>query len=524
MIPKDGLDVKYFLAAFKRRLWYVVIPFFLVFMAVVIYCIKAPRIYRSSCLILVQPQEVPRDYIRPTVTTDVQSRLSSITEQIMSRSRLENIIIQHNLYPASRAAGDVYGAVLKMRSKIKITFKQNSGRRGSPPAFEVAFEGREPVKVRDVTDALANIFIDENLKIREEQAAGTSRFLERELERMREILRQREKLVVEFRQEYTGFLPEQMQNNYRILSQLQQHLDSINTALQKSEDRKVLLKTQLSRLGALRAGDTDQELYNLDELRQKLERLKLRYSYRHPDVVRLKALIARLDKEEQITPSDIDSEAPNLTTDLTEDHNIMHVRKGGLLDELQMHEKEIQLLHKEKAKTSSQIEKYRERIELGPKIEQMFVDLRRDYQTAGGNYQSLLQKKLEADLAQNLERTQKGEQFRIQDHAYLPREPHKPDIPKMLTMVMMLALGSGFGLAFLLEYLDPTFWSRKDLEAVLELPVLVSVPVIQTDKERRWNKLKLAATMCFLLVMSSTLLYAMYVLWKKVPGLLPIPL
>jgi hypothetical protein len=94
----------------------------------------------------------------------------------------------------------------------------------------------------------------------------------------------------------------------------------------------------------------------------------------------------------------------------------------------------------------------------------------------------------------------------------------------MLTMVMMLALGSGFGLAFLLEYLDPTFWSRKDLEAVLELPVLVSVPVIQTDKERRWNKLKLAATICFLLVMSSTLLYAMYVLWKKVPGLLPIPL
>jgi uncharacterized protein involved in exopolysaccharide biosynthesis len=160
VIPKNGLDVKYFLTAFRRRFWYVVIPFFLIFTATVVYCIKAPRIYRSSSLILIQPQEVPSDYVRSTVTTDVNARLNSIKEQVMSRSKLEEIINKHGLYPTIRSSGTTYDAVEKMRKDIEVNVKQGRRRRGDEPsAFEVSFLGRTPAKVRDVTADVANLFI-----------------------------------------------------------------------------------------------------------------------------------------------------------------------------------------------------------------------------------------------------------------------------------------------------------------------------------------------------------------------------
>ena len=527
MIPKDGLDFPYVLAALKRRFWYIVIPFFLVAMASVVYCIKAPRIYRSTTLILIQPQEVPTDYVRSTVTSDVQYRLRSISEQIMSRSRLEELINRYDLYPEIRAGGDIPLAVDAMRKDIIIKFKENKDRRDSPPAFEVGFDSREPTKARDVAAALASIFLDQNLKIREEQAAGTSRFIERELERMREVLREKEKLVGDFRQKYRGLLPEQMENNYRILTQLQQHIDSLNDTLQKAKDRKVLLQTQLNRLDNLQVGDStvrgkDQEPRTLDGLRQELQRLRLRYSDRHPDVIRLKTTVAKMEKEQEASLPDNDPEKPEPSATSTKAETLMRFQKEDSLSEISLVDKEIHSLSEEIKRTSDQIEEYRQRIERGPKIEQMFVDLKRDYDMASNNYQSLLAKKMQADLAQNLERTQKGEQFEILDPANLPRKPDKPDILKILAMGFALAAACGLGLAFVREYMDPTFWSKQELESFLGLPVLVSVPVIRSKKDLRWMKVKNVTTICALLIMGSSLLCALFLLWQKSPGLLPL--
>jgi polysaccharide chain length determinant protein (PEP-CTERM system associated) len=446
----------------------------------------------------------------------------------MSRFRLEEIITKFDLYPEAVATGTLYDAVERMRKHIEINLK-TSGRRGDLTSFEVSFESKEPNNARNVTAALADLFIHYNFKLRQEQAAGTSRFLERELERMRDELRRKEELVGEFRKKYRGMLPEEMENNYRILSQLQQHLDSVDVTLQKTEDRKVLVRDQLRKLETLETdgevpGDPDQELNNLSQLYQKLQRLKLRYSDRHPDIIRLEALIAKLEKEQNSTSPGSDADEYDLSSNFSTAQRLMHARKQDLSNELKMIDREIQTLRNEKENTREKIANYRQRIENGPKIEQMFMDLGRDYEMANNNYQSLLQKKLQAELAENLERTQKGEQFRILDTANMPQKPDKPDIPKILAVGLMLALGGGFGLAFLREYLDPTFWSRKEVERALELPVLVSIPVITTDKERRWKKIKLAATVCILLAMSSTLVFAMYVLWKKSPGFLPIPL
>jgi polysaccharide chain length determinant protein (PEP-CTERM system associated) len=532
MIPKDGLTPQYFLAAFRRRFWYIVIPFFLVSLAAIFYCIRAPKVFMSSALILIQPQEVPSEYVRSTVTTDVQARINSIREQVMSRSRLEEIINKHGLYSEIRSSKTIYDAVEKMREDIEVNVKQDktSRRRGDEPAaFEVSYQGRNPTRVRDVTADVSNLFIDHNYRLRAEQAAGTTQFLNRELSRMKEELRNKEEAVREFKEKYFGYLPEQMQNNFNILTRLQQQLDSINETLQKTEDRKILLQAQLGRLDTLQSGSLSASGENarpltLEQMHQQLQALQARYSDKHPDVVRLKSTIAKMENEQGISSPETTLVESGIPAAASDAQRLVSVEKDNTQIQLRLIDAELQSLRLEKEKASTQIREYQQRIESGPKVEQMFVDLRRDYERASENYQSLLEKKLEAELAENLERTQKGEQFKILDHANLPQKPAKPNIPKILAMGLMMALGCGLGLAFLREYLDPTFWSRKEVESMLELPVLISIPIITTERERRFRKIKLAAGVCVLLVMSSTLLFALFVLLKRNPTLLPLPL
>ena len=165
MIPKNGITIQYIKAALWRRLWYVVIPFFVFSISAVAYCIWAPKTYKSISLILIEPQEVPKDYVKTTVTSKVKARLNAITEKIMSRSRLEALIKEYDIYPEARTAVEMGRAVAAMRRKIEIIFRVGSGlkERGgfdSPPAFGVSFEGKDQTKVRDVTAALTTMFIE----------------------------------------------------------------------------------------------------------------------------------------------------------------------------------------------------------------------------------------------------------------------------------------------------------------------------------------------------------------------------
>ena len=525
MIPKD-VNYDYILTAGRRQFWFIVIPFFIIFLAVMIYCVFCSRTFRSSSLILVQPQEVPAEYIKSTVTSDVKSRLNSITDEVLSRSALEEVINKFDLFPEFKARGRMYDAIENLRKKITVTVKESGGGwNRSPSSFEIAFEGPDPRTVRDVTSALASLYIEHNFRIRAEQAAGTLKFLDRELERTREELRQKEELVRQFKEKYLGLLPEQMENNARILTQLQQHLDSMNKSLQAAEDRKVLLQAQSTRLRVIQPGSStsarEEDLpTTVEGLRQELQRLQNRYSDQHPDVLRLKRLIEKAEKGEQ-TPGGQPDARGSTDSKSSDTHRLISAEREDVSAQLQFMDKDILSLRQERDKTRALIDDYRHRIESGPKIEQMFLDLRRDYQQASDNYQSLLQKKLQAEMAENLERTQKGEQFKILDQANLPLVPYKPDIPKLLSLGFVVALGCGFGLAFYREFRDPAFWTRKELEGVLELPILITVPVISTERDLHRRKVMMAAAVGLLVFMGSALLLALFVLWKRNPGLVP---
>lgn len=381
--------------------------------------------------------------------------------------------------------------------------------------------------------------IEDNLKPIESEVTGNTTLIDDELERMKGVLRQKEEQVQEFEEKYLGLMPEQMENNVRTLTKLQQQINSLNATIRQTEERKVLLQTKLSKLEAARAdtkgavgqdGDlaTDQEPLTLEELRLQLQNLKSRYSNKHPDVVRLVATIAKLEKEQnESTALDSDTKGTSIQpfTSETQRHmRRMLVQRKDFLSQLKLIDKQLATLAKKKKKTRRQIAQYRKRVEEGPKIEQMSVDLRQDLRETRENYQALLEKSLQAQLPENLERTPQGEQLRILAPATLPEKPVKPNHRKILVLGFLMAIACGFGLAFSREYLDPTFFSSNQLESIVKLPVLVSIPIVNTKKEYRWNILKRAGVATALVSMASVLFYELFILWKTVPATFRFPL
>ncbi|MBW2145048.1 MAG: hypothetical protein JRG75_11735, partial [Deltaproteobacteria bacterium] len=389
-------------------------------------------------------------------------------------------------------------------------------------------------KARDVTNSIADMFMMDNLKLRETQAIGTTRFLDRELKRMEEGLRQKEKSLREFKEKYMWLLPEHMEKSYRMVGHLQQALDSVDATIQQTKDRKVLMESQLSNLERMEAqlgnvengspglwetGDQTTEYGQgftspaIEQLQTQLQNLKIQYSDKHPDVIKLKSAINKLEKEQEASISEAGSEALSAGIDSSSsDGGLFEAQRETLLLEMELIHAEIGKLHGERNNIKKEINKYAKRIESGPQIEAKLADLTRGYGTADANYQSLLKKKMKAELAENLERAQQSEQFRIVDRATLPEKPFNRH-GKTWAFGFMLALASGLGLGGLREYLDLTFWSGKELESVVEMPVLVSIPVISTPPELRQNLFRRVGAAGALVSMACILLYAFFVFW-----------
>jgi len=308
----------------------------------------------------------------------------------------------------------------------------------------------------------------------------------------------------------------------------------LNSTLQQAEDRKVLLRGQFNRIHSLNFStlESDSErdeaggpvaALSLGELEGELEKLKARYSDEHPDVISIKARIEKWKQGESTEAKSGAVEGVAARSQTSEATRFLLVQNEDLKTQLALADQEIRNLMKEKRHTSEQIESYKQRIENGPRAEQMFLDLRLDYEEATENYQSLLEKKLEAELAENLERTRKGEQFRILEPADLPQKPSKPNVLKILGLGFMVALASGFGLAYLREKLDPTFWHSKDLQAEFDLPVLATIPWVGCPKRSYWAFAKGLLTVGALLSMTGVLVFVLHLLWKLYPTVFPIP-
>ena len=381
--PAKNFTLAEYLEILRRRIWFVIIPFALVMAGASIYVITAPREYKASTLVLISPQKVPAAYVQTTVTSQVEERLQSIAQEIMSRSSLEKIITELRLYEEARKHLSKEETVELMRKNIKIELPTNKDR-GEKNFFSISFIGNDPNTVTTVANRLSSLFIEENLKIRGQQAAGTTEFMVNELVEAKAKLDQLEARVAKYNRRATRVV----------------------------EDPQI-------------------EPSEKDRLKGELEALRTKYTDNHPDVIAMKKKIDDLEKNKNTNGS------------------------------------------------VAQANQHRVRVEQIPLQEQDMGALGREYQSMKLTYEVLLKNKQEAQQAANLEKQQKGEQFRIIDPAIVPEKPFSPDVPKILLMSLFAGLASGLALAFMREQMDRSFYDSDDVEISLGIKVMATIPKIE---------------------------------------------
>jgi polysaccharide chain length determinant protein (PEP-CTERM system associated) len=498
--PEKSFNIHDYIEIFLRRIWYIVIPFVIILVGAAIYAFTSPKEYRASTLVLVTPQKVPVDYVRPTVTSRIEDRLQSISQEIMSRTRLEQVISELKLYSEEGKSKSKEEIVELIRKNIQVEIKGKEG------YFTISYIGKDPRIVTTVTNKLASLFIEENLKLREQQAQGTSEFLSVELNATKAKLDEQEKTITHFRRQYSGELPEQRDANLKVLEQLQLLYQRIGESLRSAQDRKLVIQKQLSDTELLLASSPnikdsmispfgslrDPQEVQLEQLRNQLADLQTKYTEKHPDIMIVKKRIAELEAKiekdksgkkngESVTVSELS--APPKETKKEKKEEKSEVRLNPRYKEMESQliatELEIERLKEEEGKVKAQINIYRQRIENTPLRDQAMTLISRDYQNTKENYQTLSKKSQEAQQAENLERRQKGEQFKVIDPGRIPEKPFRPDIPKILLFGLLLGMGSGFGLAFFREQMDRSFRDAEDLETTLGFKVLTNIPKIE---------------------------------------------
>jgi polysaccharide chain length determinant protein (PEP-CTERM system associated) len=453
--------------------------------------ITLPKIYEATTLILVEPQSVPANFVREIVSTDVDSRITTIQQEILSRTNLEKIIDKFGLFSGPGFENMfMENKVASLRNRIDVGVSRT--RRG-PNTFSISFIDANPEAAMKIANGLATLFIDENLKIREAQALGTSNFLEDELETMRKRLQDVEEKLRAYRARHRGELPEQLESNLRILANLQQQLSDSDERLSDEKNRLIEIENQIqARKELLSTSTTIQsetnELVTLEQLRKQLANLETSYTGRHPDVIRLRDKIANLEAKYQ---SETRNSADRPKADVSETQAAFMT--DNILREQIKQQSEIKMAIKDLSddivKLKSQINIYQQRVEATPKREEGLLALNRDYQNIQASYSSLLNRKLEAEIAVNMEKKQKGEQFRIIDPARVPLNPISPDLRKLFMMVLAAGLGLGGGLIFLVDFFNSSLKDPEKFENDLGVAVLATIPKVYQKKDIRLKRL-----------------------------------
>lgn len=499
---KSQWDLVSMLRVLSRRRWWIIAPLALSLITGIILTLKLPKLYEASTLILVQRQRVPDKYVQPVVASDLEQRISTISQQILSRSNLEKMIERFNLF-----AGEEFKNVL-LDDKIqdlrkRITVEVSRSRRDrEADAFTITFRDRDASTAMRVANGLATHFIDENLKVRETQALGTSDFLESELESTRKRLEELEKELKDYRARYMGELPEQLETNLRVLDRLNAQLNEKEQSLRSARvNLAALLEAEnLARQAVVvppaqpaPTGRETEETMSLPQLRERLAALLASYTENHPDVVRVKNRIAKLEAAGagEASPAGSAPPAPVLSTAEAE-----RMRQKTILEGV------IRNLEGDIARLHREIRDYQAKVDAAPRREQELLTLKRDYELIRSSYNSLLNRKLEADIAVNMERKQKGEQFQILDPARLPEKPTAPDLRRIFAITLVAAFALAGGLVFLLEMTDTSIRKPREAEEKFGLPVLAAVSWIEGHRERTLRVLQNTATTASVLLIA----------------------
>ena len=473
------------LEVWGRRKQLVLIVFATVLTIVVSTAVSLPDIYEATATILVESQQVPESFVQPTVTSRVERRLQTITQQILSYAQLQQLIQRFDLYPDQGGHGSMTERVSRMRRAIRLEQQGGQERRrsGMITAFMISYRGNHPQQVAQVTNTLASLYIEENLKDREQQATGTAEFLEAQLGHVGQRLALQEQRLSEFKERSMGELPQQLHANLATLERLNTQLRLNSDKQARVNEQRTSLLSQLEeakQLGVMNSpaatNQQDTPAARLSSLKQQLAMLRTRYYNTYPDVQRLLSEIAGL--EQQLAGQPEATEATQLTAPLNP-----YVQQ--LQDALRTVHSEIHSLKVEEHNLLASIALYQQRVENTPRREQEQQTLMRDYETTQELYRSLLKRQEEARLAESMEQRQKGEQFRLLEPATPPAQPAAPNRARLCLIGFVLALGLAVGLVVLVEQWDTSFHTVDELRAFSSLPILARLPRIVTTADAR---------------------------------------
>ena len=472
-----------------------------------------PARYKSSTLILVEEPAMPKNYVVPNVSDNLQDRLQSITQQILSRTRLLLIIDKLHLYEGKNQPSTLDARVEKMRKDIGDIELVKDPQTLAITAFRINYTAPDPHIAQQVTSELTNLFIDENLKVQQQESENTTQFIATQLETARASLADQDAKVRAFQAAHEGELPTEEATNLQVLSglqsQLQNEQDALGSARQQSvfhqsliEQYRAMNGTHRTAVGGTPSGQevpTGLEVVDkqLDTLKSKLQDLKTRYTDQYPEVQQVKDEIAETEKTRDQTIASLkkaqnekersaSSQAQQIE-DPAQNAPLLQLQSQLKADQLEISNRQASI-----DSLKSRINEYQSRLSAEPAVDQQLADLTRGYMQSQENYNDLLKKENDSQMATSMEQMQQGERFMIIDPPSLPLRPDFPNRLKMCEAGLGAGMALGLLVVVLLEFRDDRMYSDREIRKLISAPVICEIPEILEPSDTRRQKLRMA--------------------------------
>ena len=491
MLGHRTLNVEDYLVIFKRRWWIVVVPTVILPIAAIALTFVIPPVYESQSLVLIDQQKVPEDFVQPIVNEDLDSRVASMNEQILSRASLQPIVDKYNLYGDQRM--DMDARITKVRNDITLQAIRSQISHGDGlPGFRIFFKASDPRTAQQVCADLTSLFTKVNLNSREAAAEGTTSFIKERLEQAKGDLDNQDAKVAAFTRLHFGMLPDDEKSNLDLLGTLNAQLDAANGQLQTMNQQQVGEEAMLAQqsqpvattpLGAAIVQTSQAEQAELEKLLAQRDELTARYSEDYPNVRAVNRQIADLQAQ-MAKEADAPPPAPSAPT-ATAPNRSDSATVQNLRANLAALRTAIQSKRKQQEAIEQQIRVYQGRVQSTPQVAEEFKELTRDYQTTLTSYQALLLQSQKADEATDLEHRQEGETFTVLDAANVPDAPTFPKLSVFAGGGLAAGVGLGLLIVALLEYRDTALRSERDVWAFTQLPTLAVIAWSASMQEPR---------------------------------------
>jgi polysaccharide chain length determinant protein (PEP-CTERM system associated) len=501
-----------YLGILRRRVWALVIPTIVITIATFLVLLKIPNRYTSTTLVLIEEQRVPDAIVRSNVTGELNQRLASMQEQILSRTRLQPIVERFSLFNDGLPMED---RVTALRSAIAVSPVEPMALSQSRqlPGFRVSVSLNDPKLAQEICSEITSLFQSEELHSLEQQTQGITDFLARQVADAKQHLDDQDSAFAEFKGKHFGEMPEEQQGNLNILMSLNTQLEGVNQALSRAQQDKTFTQTMLDQqIAAAKTAPVttigpQSDEQQLKEWESSLAKMRAQYSDDWPDVKALKTQVEQLKKKiaqdgDSVSAGDAASTTAKTTGNKTEPagspaspDSAKNKPAGAsvapsprepfpvqqLRTQLYLVDQQIREKMKQQEDLQKEIRTYEGRVRMSPTVEQEYKQVTRDHQTALDFYNDLLKKRDTSSMATDMERRQQGETFTILDPASLPAKPSYPNRPVAMGLGLAGGLVLGFLLVLLIEFRDKSLWGEQDVEALLQLPTLAMVPLIQND-------------------------------------------